>query len=91
MSPVRAPFIEVHLHAAQRFTCIGAYDAPADRARSCAWRGRLIPRRLLCRHDRADDEQAEDNDDSWNAGNDWPSDRRNPLLRAAGLVRSQTL
>src|SRR6266571_5548504 len=32
----RAPFIHADLHAAQRFTRIGAYDAPADHARSRA-------------------------------------------------------
>ena len=59
----RAPFIHADLHAAQWFTRIGAYDAPADHARSCSWCRRLIPRRHLCRHHRADEEQAEEEDE----------------------------
>jgi hypothetical protein len=51
------------LHAAQRFTRIGAYDAPADHAPSRAWRGCLITRRQLGRHHRADEEQAEEDDE----------------------------
>jgi hypothetical protein len=66
----RAPFIHADLHAAQRFTRIGAYDAPADHARSGAWRRRLIPRRQLCRHHRADEEQAEEDDErQWSLRN----------------------
>lgn len=57
----RAPFIHADLHAAQRFTGVGTYDAPADHARSRAWPGGLVPCRHLCRGERADQEQAKDN------------------------------
>jgi hypothetical protein len=74
------------LHAAQRFTGIGAHDAPADHAGSRpSRRRRLIPRRQLCRHHRAGEEQAEEDDERrWSVGNNWSSDHRNRLARVRG-------